>query len=64
MTTQNPPRPAEDERRGALRGAVDGVRSVQLSTSQKLMIFVLSMSLFGLSNIIFEIIPDPSIGPV
>ena len=64
MTTQNPPRPAEDERRGALRGAVDGVRSVQLSTSQKLMIFVLSMSLFGLSNIILEIIPDPSIGPV
>ena len=64
MTTQNPPRPAEDERRGALRGAVDGVRSVQLTTSQKLMIFVLSMSLFGLSNIILEIIPDPSIGPV
>ena len=64
MTTQNPPRPAEDERRGALRGAVDGGRSVQLSTSQKLMIFVLSMSLFGLSNIILEIIPDPSIGPV
>ena len=28
------------------------------------MIFVLSMSLFGLSNIILEIIPDPSIGPV
>ena len=64
MTTQNPPRPAEDERRGALRGAVDGVRSVQLSTSQKLMSFVLSMSLFGLSNIILEIIPDLSIGPV
>ena len=64
MTTQNPPRPAEDERRGALRGTIDGVRSVQLSTSQKLMIFVLSMSLFGLSNIILEIIPDPSIGPV
>ncbi|WP_341853775.1 hypothetical protein [Brachybacterium sp. GPGPB12] len=63
MTTQNPPRPAEDERRGALRGTIDGVRA-QLSTSQKLMIFVLSMSLFGLSNIILEIIPDPSIGPV
>ena len=28
------------------------------------MIFVLSMSLFGLANIILEIIPDPSIGPV
>ena len=28
------------------------------------MIFVLSMSLFGLSNIILEIVPDPSIGPV
>ena len=64
MSTQIPPRPAEDERRGTLRGVVDGVRSAQLSTSQKLMIFVLSMSLFGLSNIILEIIPDPSIGPV
>ena len=64
MSTQIPPRPAEDERRGTLRGVVDGVRSAELSTSQKLMIFVLSMSLFGLSNIILEIIPDPSIGPV
>ena len=63
MTTQTPS-PAADERRGTLRGAVDGIRSVELTTSQKLMIFVLSMSLFGLSNIILEIIPDPSIGPV
>lgn len=64
MTTETTPRPDADQRRGTLRGAVDGVRSVELSTSQKLMIFVLSMSLFGLSNIILEIIPDPSIGPV
>lgn len=67
MTTQTPqatPETPRDERRGTLRGAVDGVRSVELSTSQKLMIFVLSMSLFGLSNIILEIIPDLSIGPV
>lgn len=64
MSTQVPPRPAEDERRGALRGTIDGIRRTELSTSQKLMIFVLSMSLFGLSNIILEIIPDPSIGPV
>ena len=63
MTTQTPA-PAADERRGTLRGAVDGIRSVELTTSQKLMVFVLSMSLFGLSNIILEIIPDPSIGPV
>ncbi|UFU08038.1 cell division protein FtsQ [Ruania halotolerans] len=35
-----------------------------LRTPQKLMIFVLSMSLFGLSNIILEVIPDISIGPV
>lgn len=64
MSTQIPSRPAEDERRGTLRGAIDGTRRVELSTSQKLMVFVLSMSLFGLSNIILEIIPDPSIGPV
>jgi hypothetical protein len=63
MSTQTPA-PATDERRGTLRGAVDGIRSVELTTSQKLMVFVLSMSLFGLSNIILEIIPDPSIGPV
>lgn len=64
MTTQNPPRTTDDQRRGTLRGTVDGLRRVDLTTSQKLMIFVLSMSLFGLSNIILEIIPDPSIGPV
>ena len=63
MSTQTPS-PAADERRGTLRGAVDGIRSVELTTSQKLMVFVLSMSLFGLSNIILEIIPDASIGPV
>ncbi|AXK46275.1 cell division protein FtsQ [Brachybacterium saurashtrense] len=66
MSTQTPesPAPTTDQRRGTLRGVVDGVRSAQLSTSQKLMIFVLSMSLFGLSNIILEIIPDLSLGPV
>ena len=63
MTTQTPA-PAAEERRGTLRGAIDGIRSVELTTSQKLMVFVLSMSLFGLSNIILEIIPDLSIGPV
>ena len=63
MTTQTPA-PAAEERRGTLRGAIDGIRSVELTTYQKLMVFVLSMSLFGLSNIILEIIPDPSIGPV
>lgn len=52
------------QRRGTLRGAIDGVRSMELTTSQKLMVFVLSMSLFGLSNILLEIIPEPSVGPV
>lgn len=64
MSTQIPEHPVADERRGTLRGVVDGVRRTELSTSQKLMVFVLSMSLFGLSNILLEIIPDPSIGPV
>ncbi|WP_035832908.1 hypothetical protein [Jonesia quinghaiensis] len=50
------------ERRGELRGTMD--ENLELNTSQKLMIFVLSMSLFGLSNVILEIIPDVSIGPV
>lgn len=64
-TTPSSTAPADpDVRRGRLRGAVDGIRTAELTTSQKLMVFVLSMSLFGLSNIILEIIPDPSIGPV
>ena len=48
------------ERRGALRG----IGSSQTSTPQNLMVFVLSMALFGLSNIILEIIPDVTVGPV
>lgn len=64
MSTTAPTRPGQDERRGRLRGAVDGVRRADLTTSQKLMVFVLSMSLFGLSNIVLEIIPDVSLGPV
>ncbi|WP_136518202.1 cell division protein FtsQ [Cellulomonas telluris] len=48
------------ERRGALRG----IGSSQTSTPQNLMVFVLSMALFGLANIILEIIPDVTVGPV
>jgi len=47
-----------DERRGVLRGTGTP------TTPQNLMVFVLSMALFGLSNIILEIIPDITIGPV
>jgi hypothetical protein len=50
------------ERAGAPRG-IGGAGS-DLSTPQKLMVFVLSMALFGLSNIVLEIIPDITIGPV
>lgn len=54
---------AKDYRReGALRGI--GAPGGDLTTPQKLMIFVLSMALFGLSNIILEVIPDISIGPI
>lgn len=49
-------------RAGALRGV--GAPGGDLSTPQKLMVFVLSMALFGLSNIILEIVPDISLGPV
>jgi hypothetical protein len=52
------------ERKGTLRMRQPDGTARDLTTPQKLMIFVLSMSLFGLSNIILEIIPDPSIGPV
>lgn len=52
------------QRAGQLR-ANDGhgLGRYDLTTPQKLMIFVLSMALFGLSNIILEIVPDVSIGP-
>jgi len=49
-------------REGALRGI--GSPGGDLTTPQKLMIFVLSMALFGLANIILEIVPDVSIGPI
>lgn len=51
------------QRAGQLRGTGDGLDPYALSTPQKLMVFVLSMALFGLSNIILEIIPDLTIGP-
>ncbi|MBM7570011.1 cell division protein FtsQ [Aquibacillus albus] len=40
------------------------LRSQQLSQSQKLMVFILSMSLFGIANIITEITPEFVLGPV
>lgn len=49
-----------EERRGQLRGG----GAAAPSTPQNLMVFVLSMALFGLSNIILEVIPDITIGPV
>lgn len=49
-----------DDRRGQLRGS----GSPAASTPQNLMVFVLSMALFGLSNILLEVIPDITIGPV
>lgn len=51
------------ERAGELRGDT-GLGQPELATPQKLMIFVLSMALFGLANIILEVIPDVAIGPV
>jgi len=50
------------QRAGTLR--TGGGHPVTLTTPQKLMIFVLSMALFGLANIILEIIPDVTIGPI
>ena len=48
------------ERAGRLRTAGS---NPTLTMPQKLMVFVLSMALFGLANIILEIIPDITIGP-
>lgn len=50
------------QRAGALRTGASTAPT--LTTPQKLMIFVLSMAMFGLANIILEIIPDITIGPV
>lgn len=52
----------EYSRAGALRSG--GGLTPDLTSSQKLMVFVLSMATFGLANIILEIIPDITIGPV
>ncbi|KHL17028.1 hypothetical protein CLV56_0720 [Mumia flava] len=35
-----------------------------LTSSQKLMVFVLSMTLFGLANIVTEVLPEITVGPV
>lgn len=57
MTTQY-------ERRGQQRVNKDSALGhYDLTTPQKMMIFVLSMALFGLANIILEVIPDLTIGP-
>ncbi|KOX10828.1 cell division protein FtsQ [Nocardiopsis sp. NRRL B-16309] len=42
----------------------DALRPPELSSGQKLMVFVLSMTLFGLANIVTEVLPEISIGPV
>ena len=36
----------------------------KLTQSQKMMVFVLSMALFGLSKMITEILPSNEIGPI
>ncbi|MGW5878677.1 cell division protein FtsQ [Nocardiopsis terrae] len=36
----------------------------ELNSGQKLMVFVLSMTLFGLANIVTEVIPEVRVGPV
>ncbi|HJE85888.1 MAG TPA: hypothetical protein K8V94_10045 [Corynebacterium amycolatum] len=54
----------EYQRAGKLRVNENApLGAYELTTPQKLMIFVLSMALFGLANIILEIIPDLTIGP-
>lgn len=53
----------EYRRAGTLRGP-SGIDRFDLNPPQKLMIFVLSMAMFGLSNILLEIVPDVTIGPV
>ncbi|CAL9563750.1 hypothetical protein SUDANB121_04712 [Nocardiopsis dassonvillei] len=39
-------------------------RPPELNSGQKLMVFVLSMTLFGLANILTEVLPEVRIGPV
>lgn len=54
---------APEERTGKVRSTIAGLQR-DLSSSQKLMIFVLSMAMSGIANLVIEIIPDVSIGPV
>ena len=35
-----------------------------LTQSQKMMVFILSMSLYGLSNMITELVPSVNLGPI
>jgi hypothetical protein len=53
-TTTTTPKPA---RRGLPRPG-------DLSQAQKLMVFVLSMTMFGLANILTEVLPELRVGPV
>lgn len=39
-------------------------RPQDMTSSQKLMVFVLSMTLFGLANILTEVLPEFRVGPV
>lgn len=61
-TTTSTAEPSDYRRAGALRGS--GAPGGEMTMPQKLMVFVLAMALNGLANIILEVIPDVSIGPI
>lgn len=44
--------------------AVSTAKRWELTSQQKLMIFILSMSLYGISNMITELIPELKVGPI
>lgn len=44
--------------------AVSTAKRWEMTSQQKLMIFILSMSLYGISNMITELIPELKVGPI
>ncbi|MEV2276683.1 cell division protein FtsQ [Nocardiopsis sp. NPDC049922] len=55
---------AESPRTAASPDVRDRFSPPTLNPGQKLMVFVLSMTLFGLANIVTEVIPEIQVGPV
>ncbi|WP_340558011.1 hypothetical protein [Streptomyces sp. GSL17-111] len=61
MSSSTAPRTTGSPPPAATRRSLD---PTDLGSAQKLMVFVLSMTLFGLANILTEVLPEVKLGPV